>query len=299
MSLKYRKERIKKISNSWDLKIIHDLMVSYKIPKNDFQELLKCTKLYISKALNFPFTIDDLAFLKLVDKQKTYRKNITPNGGVVPKREFQLEYNMILRTWASIVKKMTSNDEKLLKLFRTTPNIRIKFGKELKDNVGRGLSTSIPHSDAWVEGPWGMNCFVPLMGDTKRNNLVCYEPKNKFKEEFLETSPTYDKMQWVLKEYKPITRLKPTSGNLYISDYALIHNTNRKLKSKTRISIDTTVFVGNHKPHKDRLPEYRDIIPQTGIDEFIDVGQYENEKFVEKNSVFSHYTSKVLKTLKL
>ena len=40
MSLKYRKERIKKISNSWDLKIIHDLMVSYKIPKNDFQSLI-------------------------------------------------------------------------------------------------------------------------------------------------------------------------------------------------------------------------------------------------------------------
>ena len=48
---------------------------------------------------------------------------------------------------------MSKNDRKLLKLFRITPNIRIKFGKELNDNKNRSLSTSRPHSDAWVEGP--------------------------------------------------------------------------------------------------------------------------------------------------
>ncbi len=299
MSLKYRKERINKISKNWGLKKSHDLMVTYKIPEDKFEELIKNIKLYVSKALNFKFVDDEKTFLEKVDKNKKNRKNITPNGGVVPKREFHLEYNMILRAWSDIIKNMVSNDEKLLKLFRTTPNIRVKYGKELEDNVGRGLSTSIPHSDAWVEGPWGMNCFVPLMGDTHNNNLLYYEPANEFKEEFLKTSPTYDQMQWVLKEYKPINNLKPTPGNIYISDYALIHNTNRTNNSKTRLSIDTTVFVGEHMPHDDRIAEYRDSIPKTGIDEFVDAGQYESEQFAEKKSVYSHYTSKVVKTLKL
>ena len=55
----------------------------------------------------------------------------------MPKREFQLEYNLILREWCKIIKTMVEKDKKLLSIFRVTPNIRIKFGKELEDNIGR------------------------------------------------------------------------------------------------------------------------------------------------------------------
>ena len=79
----------------------------------------------------------------------------------------RIEYNLILRNWCELVRRITKHDPKLLKLFRITPNIRIKFGTELNDNLNRGLSTSVPHSDAWVEGPWGMNCFIPFFGDIK------------------------------------------------------------------------------------------------------------------------------------
>ena len=105
-------------------------------------------------------------------------------------------------------------------------------------------------------------------------------------------------MQWVLKYYKKI-KFTPKLGRVYVSDYALIHNTNRKPQSGTRISIDTTIFVGNHNPHKDRIREYRGKIPKIGIDEFVDAGQYENQKPVGKISTFSHYASKALKTIKL
>ena len=96
---------------------------------------------------------------------------------------------------------MTKRKKKLLKYFRMTPNIRIKFGTDYKDNISRGLNTSHPHSDAWVEGPWGMNCFFPIFGDNKKNNLKFYEPKI-FKDSFLNKSPSYLEMQWVMKYYK-------------------------------------------------------------------------------------------------
>ena len=73
---------------------------------------------------------------------------------------------------------------------------------------------------------------------------------------------------------------------------------NRNRGAGTRISIDTTIFVGNHNPHKDRLREYRSDIPEIGIDEFVDAGQYQKQKPAEKISTFSHYTSKVLKNIK-
>ena len=297
MSYEFRTKRMNKISTSWRLKKIHDLMVEYPIPSPLKEEFLTSLKLYISKALAFNFVQDEKEFMEKVEFSRTNRKNITPNGAVVPKREFHLEYNLVLRIWTKIIKKITENDRQLLRLFRMTPNIRIKYGVELEDNLERGLSTSIPHSDAWVEGPWGMNCFIPLLGDSNNNNMVYYEPSSKFDEKFLETSETYNDMQWVMKNYKKINFI-PKKGNVYISDYALLHNSFRNLNCETRISIDTTVFVGDHMPHKDRISEYRENIPNIGIDEFIDAGQSENDKFAEKKSVFSHYTSKVLQPYK-
>jgi hypothetical protein len=256
MSLKIRHKRINLLAKKWKLKKINPLIVSYKI-KNDFFEEFKFNiKLYISKALKIKFEHNDKKFIKNIDKARNNRLNITPNGAIVPKREFHLEYNLVLRSWCELVKQMSSKDKKLLKLFRITPNIRIKFGKELNDNKNRSLSTSYPHSDAWVEGPWGMNCFIPFFGDTKRNTLKFYEPKDEFKESFLNLSASYKDMQWVLKYYKPIENLKIKQGYVNISDYAAIHHTNRKINSGTRVSIDTTFLIGNFKMHKDKMREY-------------------------------------------
>jgi len=298
MSIKYRISRIDKISKNWKLNKVHPLIAAYKIEKNLFNDFKFNLKLYISKAMSIKFDDNDKKFINNVDKARNNRRNITPNGAVVPKREYHLEYNLVLRSWCDLIKNITKKDEKLLKLFRITPNIRIKFGKELSENKNRELSTSVPHSDAWVEGPWGMNCFIPFIGDVKKNNLLYYEPKSKFEEKFLSDSPSYKKMQWVMEYYKPIKNLVPQIGHVHFSDYAAIHNTYRKNNCGTRISIDTTIFVGNHLPHKDRIKEYSKKIPSIGLDQFIDSGQYEKNKPAEKLSTYSHYTSKVLKIIK-
>ena len=298
MTLKIRHERINILAKKWKLKKINPLIVSYKIKDDFFEEFKFNIKLYISKALKIKFEHNDKKFIKNIDKARNNRLNITPNGAIVPKREFHLEYNLVLRSWCDLVRQMSSRDKKLLKLFRITPNIRIKFGRELDDNKNRSLSTSYPHSDAWVEGPWGMNCFIPFFGDTKRNTLKFYEPKDEFKESFLNLSASYKDMQWVLKYYKPIENLKIKEGYVNISDYAAIHHTNRKINSGTRVSIDTTFLIGNFKMHKDKMREYTKKIPGIGQDYFIDSGQYEKDKPAKKISTFSHYTSKVLKIIK-
>ena len=172
MSLKYRYQRINKITSAWKLKKLHPLITTYKISDSILRNFKINIKLYISKALNIKFNDSDKIFIKSIDKARHNRTNITPNGAVVPKREFHLEYNLVLRSWCELVREIIFHNPRLLRLFRVTPNIRIKFGKELSSNKKRSLSTSYPHSDAWVEGPWGMNCFIPFFGDTKKNNLI-------------------------------------------------------------------------------------------------------------------------------
>ena len=297
MSLKIRHKRID-LLKKMEIKKIHPLIVSYKIKEDFFEEFKFNIKLYISKALKIDFELDDNKFIKNIDKARNSRLNITPNGAIVPKREFHLEYNLVLRSWCHLVTQMSKNDRKLLKLFRITPNIRIKFGKELNDNKNRSLSTSRPHSDAWVEGPWGMNCYIPFFGDTKKNTLKFYEPKDKFKESFLRLSPSYEDMKWVLNYYKPIKNLKIKKGYVNISDYAAIHHTNREKNSGTRVSIDTTILVGKYKLYKDKIREYTKKIPAIGLNQFVDSGQYENDIPAKKISTYSHYTSRVLKIIK-
>ena len=139
MSLKIRYNRINHITKQWKLEKTHPLITRYKINSKFFNQFKFNIKLYISKALNISFNENDKFFIRNIDGARNYRKNITPNGAIVPKREFHLEYNLVLRSWCELVAQMSKKNPKLLKLFRITPNIRIKFGKELRDNKKREL----------------------------------------------------------------------------------------------------------------------------------------------------------------
>ena len=293
-SYSYRKKRFQEMKNLWNLNEVHDLFVYYQPTPEELEDLRFSVMLYISKAFYFNYTSDEKEFIQRLDNSRSVRDNITPNGGVVPKREYQLEYNMVLRSWSKLVNNMIKGDTALLKKFRITPNIRIKFGIELEENIGRTLNTSFPHSDAWVEGPWGMNCYTPLLGDVENNNLIFWKPKdeNNFRDEFLNTAKTYEEMQWVLDHYILTKELTPKKGVVNISDYALIHATHRNDSCGTRISIDTTVFVGDHEVHMDRDSEYLDNVQIIGEDLFVSTNRSIDEKLVvEKKSTFSHYTS--------
>lgn len=290
----YRKSRFSKMEKDWNLLRVHDLMVSYSPTEKEINDLRFSIMLYISKALYFNFTSDESRFIKKVDENRLTRDNVTPNGGVVPKKEYQVEYNMVLRSWSKIINSIINSNPDLMTKFRMTPNIRIKFGKELEDNIGRTLNTSLPHSDAWVEGPWSMNCYIPLLGDVENNNLFFWKPKSeeKFSNNFLITASTYEEMQWVLDHYVPAPEISPKKGNVHISDYGLIHSTSRSENCGTRISIDTTVLVGEHHVHPDREPEYSDDFKIIGEDLLVSTKRsIKDSEIIHNKTTFSHYTT--------
>ena len=294
----YRKSRLLEMEKLWNLERVHDLMVAYTPTEKEIKDLRFSIMLYISKALYFEFTEDEEEFIRRVDQCRKSRDNVTPNGGVVPKKEYQIEYNMVLRSWSRIVNSIIKDSPVLMTKFRMTPNIRIKFGKELEDNISRTLSTSHPHSDAWVEGPWSMNCYIPILGDAQRNNLLFWKPKSKesFTDDYLSTAATYEEMHWVLDHYKIDEDLKPSKGKVHISDYALIHATNREDNCGTRVSIDTTILVGNHDVHPDREPEYTRDFRIIGEDLLVSTKRsVKDDLIIHKKTTFSHYTTGNLK----
>ena len=301
MTLDYRKERIKNLSDTWGGQLENDLIMTWKIPNDLFINFQNAIGLYISKAMHFNFSSDSEQIINLINKNRNDKTNVTPNGGVVPKLEYQLEFNFLLKSWCEIISTMIKPDPKLLSLFRITPNIRIKFGEETEENKNRSLNTAIPHSDAWVEGPFGLNCHVPIFGDLEKNYLQFYKLKDesKFNEDFLNTASTYNKMSWVLDYYEIDETIIPQKNYIYISDYALVHRTYRERNSGTRVSIDTTINSGDHKVHPDRLSEYCKLVPRIGFDLFVKVNRSENSEIIDKPSIYSHYTSGNLTQIKL
>ena len=299
-SLQYRKVRMTTMANQWGASKVNDLFIHKKIPDALYDELRRSIGMYIAKALHFNYTEDEELFIQRLNDSRHDRTNVTPNGGVVPKKEYALEYNMFIRSWCNIVKEFIKDDPSYLKKFRLTPNIRIKYAEELEDNVGRGLDTAWPHSDAWVEGPWGMNCHLPIFGDTKNNYLHFYKLKDEsaFEDFFLDTSEVYTNMQWVVDFYEDDT-IVPERGYINVSDYALLHKTKRNPGAGTRVSIDTTIFAGDHDVHPDRKTEYLDTIPNIGEELFIACLRSEVDEVSDKKTVFSHYTSGSLKHITL
>ena len=299
-SLQYRKERMTQMANTWQMEKVRDLFIRKKVPDHLYNDLKQSIGIYIARALHFEYTENESEFIQRLDSHRKDRVNVTPNGGVVPKKEYALEYNAFIRSWCNLVKDLIKNDPGYLKKFRLTPNIRIKYSQELEDNIGRGLDTALPHSDAWVEGPWGMNCHMPIFGDTDHNYLHFYKLKNEseFNDNFLETSAEYTDMQWTVDYYED-DDLVPEKGYINISDYALIHKTKRLFGAGSRVSIDTTIFAGDHDVHPDRKTEYLDYIPKIGEEIFIACNVSENDPPHQKNTVFSHYTSGTLKHVKL
>ena len=78
---------------------------------------------------------------------------------------------------------------------------------------------------------------------------------------------------------------------LNISDYALIHKTKRKKNCGTRVSIDTTFYVGkNFEVTSDRKNEYLNEIPNIGRNLFAKCHSSINDNFNLKKSSFSHYS---------
>ena len=77
----------------------------------------------------------------------------------------------------------------------------------------------------------------------------------------------------------------PEKGYVHISDYALIHKTNRLPGAGSRVSIDTTIFAGDHDVHPDRKAEYLDCIPKIGEELLIACNASELDPPREKNYI--------------
>ena len=93
-----------------EFELVGPLIAEYKIPEETLDEFQSLLQIYVLRCLLGKFSMrmfqnfDDID----VDTFRRCRTNVTPNGALVPKTEYQLMYNLLLMKWFDIYKGMIS-----------------------------------------------------------------------------------------------------------------------------------------------------------------------------------------------
>ena len=244
MSLKIRKKHIKKLADNCKFKpkFINDLMFEVKLPTQHYENIKYAAINYISKSFNDEEKIlTESKLLKKILRKPSKIKNLTPNGLMAPKIENSLEFNTLIKAYASIIDDLKI--EHLIENFHFPANIRIKFPKPNLKNLKRKHPTETMHADTWTGAkPNWCAVHLFLLGDVKKNNIrYAYPPKN-FEENWLKPVSAHKESLAISKKFK-IINYTPKKGYLIFADASIIHQSYREKKAGIRISLDTGIDI--------------------------------------------------------
>lgn len=216
-----------------------NLLLEYQVPIPQFYNLQAAAAIYLSACLGLDHPeLHEIKLLQNIEHAYPHLRNITPNGMVVPKKDFTLEYNLLVQAFSTVIRSCNIYD--LIISWHVPLNLRIKLGTPNLDNLRRNHPTEEVHSDSWAgESSASVTTHLPIFGDSLNNGLKFFTPPPDFKEEWLGPRSSYRDGREITQRYKEIPH-STRKGYLYFQDFAGLHGTHRNKQAGTRISIDTT-----------------------------------------------------------
>ena len=159
--------------------------------------------------------------------------NMTPNGLLVPKREFVLEFNVFQRAVAGIFEDFDLCG--LAAAVHVPASLRLVTGLEDSARDKRPRATGKLHSDVWAGEPVdAVVVHIPLFGDPENIGIQFQEMQRDQELAFMR----------VLEDYEEGAGLGTVhygcqfrSGNIYFADARLLHATVRN-RGGFRLSVD-------------------------------------------------------------
>lgn len=248
MSIESRSQSLKNIINSCNFESVNSLII-----KRDFSQLdafIKFKSSVVSYICSSLYINDPKNFLEEINENYFSYPNITPNGSLAPKSEFQGEYNRMISTYIDLINS--------IQLDKFIIKHHFPFHIRIKKYIHPGLSTTRPHatelihSDAWAgESSNAVNLHIPLFGDIKNNHMKFFMPPPTFKTEWLKHLNNYAEGANIASQFSPVNFLY-RQDTAIISDLATLHKTFISEESGIRISFDTT-FLNLKDPSHDEI----------------------------------------------
>ena len=136
MSLKNRIKLFDDITSNLECSRPSPLILSYKIPDNDWEHMKHTAAVYMSKCIpGNPLILDEEELLQTFHEKQKEILNVTPNGMIVSKRHTVLEYNSMIQAFAKVINGLGINS--LITSWHVPLNLRIKFNKVNEEKMKR------------------------------------------------------------------------------------------------------------------------------------------------------------------
>ena len=203
-----------------------DLISALHLDPDHFAAIKNAVHGYICASFERPReSTSDEALCRLLDEELDTLANRTPNGALVPKMEFQNEYNEIHRAVASWLESL--NITHLIDSIRCPIVIRAVSGAPAPDAEARPYAASKMHVDLWGgDAPDSVDIVIPVLGDIERTTIEWFRPTIGFEEKYLRVMDSYD----VAKELEGQCLQYPVTARMgcaYFIDAIVMHRTVR------------------------------------------------------------------------
>lgn len=220
-----RIERFDRIISNFENIKITDLICEHKIEKSLFLKLQTACEQYFKICKENEFI------------------NMTPNGYLVPKKEIEDLYTDVVVSFRDVVSSL--NISSLIERW-VLPVVRYKVGEGIDiGNKNRPSRSELPHADSWVG--WDKSCvliLIPLLGDVKNNTISFFDMPANISEDWLDPYPFQEAQEKFVTQCKKID-FSINIGSLYLADISVVHQTDRKIGAKGRLSIDIPLFINS------------------------------------------------------
>lgn len=216
-----------------------DLLAAVAIPPAHLENIKRATQRYVEACLRGSVAPgSEQEFLAHLDANLDTLVNRTPNGILMPKREFVDEFNRLHKAVASWLESLQIGsiiDEVLCPIV-----VRIVKGRSSDVEAARPYASTKLHVDLWGGEPAdNVAVSIPLFGDVGHTTLEFFHPPDDFESHYLRVMPDYDDARAMTARCVryPVAY---SLGSAYFWDAIVLHRTVQAL-GMARISLQFTL----------------------------------------------------------
>jgi hypothetical protein len=215
-----------------------ELVLLVRVEDEHFQAMRRAALDYLCACFEVDPTLDDDALLSAFDAHVHTVANRTPNGLMIPKKEFEREFNDVhaaTSRWLA-----TLGLDALFYQLECPLDFRVVSGVETDAVQNRPYSSSKTHLDLWSGDPGDhVIIAVPVFGDPERTSVEYFEPPDALDESYIRVLDGYDGVQALLADARPYP-VRPQVGCALFVDALVPHRTVRRGGS-VRVNVEIRV----------------------------------------------------------
>lgn len=201
-----------------------DLVTGIDMGATHFAAVKEAARRYVCASFECdPDTTSEEAINAKLNAEMDSAANRTPNGALVPKTEFEREYNELHRAVAAWLTSL--NMSHLMASIRCPIVVRAVKGIANDSSAKRPYAASKMHVDLWAgDPPDGVAVIIPFLGDLENTTIEWYRPPQGFEEQYLTVMDSYDIAREIESECT-LYPLEARMGDAYFIDAIVMHRT--------------------------------------------------------------------------